>query len=191
MAEHYPLKTISLTKHNMASSTDDQVPALPIKHLPTPSQAHPLQPDAGPSPPSTPARELRCKMCRRILAHSAFVEDHQPPVASTSTPSSPTPPVCPHVFIEPLSWMSPELEASKLEGRLTCPNERCGANIGRYSWRGFRCSCGQWVTPAFSLQRSKVDEGAWGGEGAGAGGGGQKDRTAAATRLPPQFRLMN
>lgn len=49
-------------------------------------------------------------------------------------------------------------DAGPLEGRLICPNARCNATVGRFSWKGFRCSCGEWVTPAFSLQRSRVDE---------------------------------
>lgn len=68
------------------------------------------------------------------------------------------PPQCAHIFLDPLSWMRPELEQGKLEGRLNCPNEKCGVNIGKYAWQGLRCSCGEWVVPAISLARSRVDE---------------------------------
>lgn len=54
--------------------------------------------------------------------------------------------------------MRPELEQGKLEGRLECPNARCKANVGKYSWKGMRCSCGAWVVPAISLARARVDE---------------------------------
>ncbi|PKS13044.1 hypothetical protein jhhlp_000385 [Lomentospora prolificans] len=105
--------------------------------------------------------ELRCRKCRKTLATARFivpvnhgggeamktVEKHAP------LPSGP----CPHHFIEPLSWMRPTLEQGELDGRLCCPNAKCGASVGRYSWKGFQCSCGEWVTPAFSLQKSKVD----------------------------------
>ena len=97
--------------------------------------------------PGAEARSLRCKKCRRVLATGPFIVPHQ----GGAQP-------CPHVFIEPLSWMRPALEEGGLEGRLVCPNAKCGASIGRYSWQGFRCSCNEWVCPAFSLQRSKVDE---------------------------------
>lgn len=92
---------------------------------------------------------LRCKKCRRVLATSQFVAKHKPSDGSA---------MCQHFFIEPLSWMRPELEQGTLNGRLTCPNSRCGAAVGRYDWKGFKCSCSAWLTPAFSLQRARVDE---------------------------------
>ncbi len=96
------------------------------------------------------SHSARCKKCRRVLATGSFIVPHQ----GTGNQAQ----ACPHVFIEPLSWMRPTLEAGELDGRLVCPNAKCGATIGRYSWQGFRCSCNEWVCPAFSLQRSKVDE---------------------------------
>ena len=95
--------------------------------------------------------DLRCKKCRRVLATGAFVVPHRG--RGNSDPSD-----CPHFFIEALSWMRPILEEGELDGRLICPNNRCGASIGRYAWQGFKCSCGEWVAPAFSLQNSKVDK---------------------------------
>lgn len=91
---------------------------------------------------------LRCKKCRRMLATSAFVVAHESQPKAT----------CQHLFIEPLSWMRSELQKGDLNGRLTCPNDRCGAAVGRYDWKGFKCSCGAWLTPAFSLQKARVDE---------------------------------
>ncbi|TWU78454.1 tyrosine protein phosphatase yvh1 [Metarhizium rileyi] len=111
-------------------------------------------------PPAATARgdtelTLRCKKCRRTLATAPFITQH---VASgpsgTLDPRQP----CPHYFVEPLSWMRRELERGELNGRLACPNERCGAAVGRYDWKGIRCACGGWVTPGLSLQRARVDE---------------------------------
>lgn len=93
---------------------------------------------------------LRCKKCRRILANGAFITSHK-------SQGSHAPP-CQHIFIEPLSWMRSELEKGELNGRLSCPNARCGAAVGRYDWKGFKCSCGGWLTPAFSLQKARIDE---------------------------------
>lgn len=105
--------------------------------------------------------ELRCRKCRATLATAAFIVslDHgADPDAKAAEELAPLPSaLCPHYFIEPLSWMRPTLELGELEGRLSCPGARCGASVGRYSWRGFQCSCGKWVTPAFSLQKGKVD----------------------------------
>ncbi|WYZ43361.1 hypothetical protein EsH8_VI_001060 [Colletotrichum jinshuiense] len=97
--------------------------------------------------------ELRCKICRKTLATPRFVLDHEPDARGQSRGQP-----CGHWFVEPLSWMRDELEKGALEGRLSCPNGKCGAAVGRYSWRGFRCSCGGWVTPGFSLQKGRVDE---------------------------------
>jgi dual specificity phosphatase 12 len=94
--------------------------------------------------------ELRCKKCRRVLATDAFIVPHQGRGNAERSD-------CGHFFIEALSWMRPILEEGVLEGRLICPHAKCAASIGRYAWQGFKCSCGDWVAPAFSLQKSKVD----------------------------------
>lgn len=123
-----------------------------------------------------PGKELRCKKCRRVLATKKFVVPHQPPETRRQK-------TCPHHFIEPLSWMKPVLDEGELDGRLVCPNAKCGASIGRYAWQGFKCSCGEWVCPAFSLGASKVDEVTVqaGGHGPGAVG----DPRAMGIRMPP------
>ena len=90
--------------------------------------------------------ELRCRKCRRSLATSQYLVEHEQ--ASTGS--------CAHYFLDPLSWMKPELEQSKLEGRLECP--KCHANVGKYAWQGMRCSCGDWVVPAISLAKGRIDE---------------------------------
>lgn len=95
-------------------------------------------------------RELRCKKCRRVLTTQQFIIPHQKQVTGKQA--------CPHHFVEALSWMRPILEEGELDGRLVCPNAKCGSSIGRYAWQGFKCSCGEWVCPAFSLGASKVDE---------------------------------
>ncbi|KAJ4265365.1 tyrosine protein phosphatase yvh1 [Fusarium torreyae] len=95
---------------------------------------------------------LRCKKCRRTLVTAPFIMDHRPSDKKSSAPT------CQHYFVEPLSWMRGVLEQGDLNGRLLCPNAKCGAGVGRYDWKGFRCSCGGWVTPAFSLQKARVDD---------------------------------
>ncbi|KAI5925958.1 protein-tyrosine phosphatase-like protein [Camillea tinctor] len=96
-------------------------------------------------------KELRCKKCRRVLATPKFLISHTP----TGQPESSK---CAHIFIDTLSWMRPALEDGALDGRLVCPNEKCGAVVGRFAWQGLKCSCQEWVVPAFSLNRSRVDE---------------------------------
>ncbi|KAI3623478.1 YVH1 [Malassezia furfur] len=69
-------------------------------------------------------------------------------------------PQCSAYFVEPLKWMvdSSNLVEGELSGRLQCPNVRCNAKLGTWTWAGSQCACGAWVTPAFALQRAKVDQ---------------------------------
>ncbi|KAF2672650.1 dual specificity protein phosphatase 12 [Microthyrium microscopicum] len=97
--------------------------------------------------------EYRCRKCRRALATSKFLIPHRPPPHNEPFPAALT---CAHLFMDPLSWMRPELEQGKLEGRLECP--KCKSNVGKYAWQGMRCSCGAWVVPAITLARAKIDE---------------------------------
>ena len=92
---------------------------------------------------------IKCRKCRRTLADTRFIVSHTSPSSSNQ---------CGHVYVQPLSWMRESLQHGTLEGRLTCPNERCKANIGKFAWQGQKCTCGKWITPAFSLIRGKVDE---------------------------------
>ncbi|SGZ54627.1 CIC11C00000004470 [Sungouiella intermedia] len=114
---------------------------------------------------------LRCKMCRQVLASESDIEAHDAPGADSRqskfvknapnsrriisvTEASTT---CSHYFMaEPLDWMRPELEKEELEGKFACL--KCEAKVGGYSWRGSRCSCGKWMIPALHLQAAKVDK---------------------------------
>ena len=117
--------------------------------------------------------DVRCRKCRRNLATSTYLVSHEPKQSSgklqadasvdsfpntPGQPAAPAPTTCAHIFIDPLSWMRPELEQGKLEGRLQCPSERCHSVVGKYAWQGMRCSCGGWIIPAFSLAKGRVDE---------------------------------
>lgn len=130
--------------------------------------------------PSGAGLELRCKKCRRVLVTKPYLVPHE---------SNGRPPANCSYFVEPLSWMRPTLEEGLLEGRITCPGAKCGASIGRYSWQGFKCACGEWVCPAFSLHKSKVDEVATApprGPAGRAVAGAEAERMAAlGIRLPP------
>jgi dual specificity phosphatase 12 len=103
---------------------------------------------------------LRCRRCRQLLARSNFLADHQPAVdpVGVLTASDSTPVRCAHRFLHPLSWMRENLNQGHLDGRLSCPNARCGANVGKFAWQGLRCNCGAWTTPAFALARARIDE---------------------------------
>lgn len=115
---------------------------------------------------SSPQVTIKCRKCRHILATTPFVIEHKPPPHRDPSDQQPPhlegtplpPPQCAHIFLHPLSWMREVLSEGKMEGRLTCPGKKCGANIGKFAWTGLRCSCGGWVTPGFGINRTKVDE---------------------------------
>ncbi|KAJ3211871.1 dual specificity phosphatase 12, partial [Clydaea vesicula] len=112
---------------------------------------------------------LRCPKCRRILATMDNVINHEPGKGqvdfsyfkrdwmelikqnenTTSSNRS-----CSQYFIEPMEWIK-GLQEGNLEGKIYCPC--CEFKLGSFSWAGQTCSCGNWITPAFSLQKSKVD----------------------------------
>ena len=96
-------------------------------------------------------KDVRCKKCRRVLATPRFRVPHVPKEKGPS-------PDCAHIFVDTLTWMRSALEGGGLEGRLICPGPRCGASVGRFAWQGLQCSCHEWVVPAFSLARGRVDE---------------------------------
>ena len=100
---------------------------------------------------SEPTMTYRCRRCRTPLATSTYLVPHNPKRPAASQP-------CAHLHLTPLSWMRPELEQGKLEGRLECPNLKCGQSVGRYAWQGMKCSCGEWVVPGMTLARGRVDE---------------------------------
>jgi dual specificity phosphatase 12 len=99
---------------------------------------------------------------RRALATSQYLLTHKSPSTvddETDEPISAIPVPkkdCAHYFLDPLSWMRPELEHGKLEGRLECP--KCQANVGKYAWQGMQCSCSEWVVPGISLSKGRIDE---------------------------------
>ena len=119
---------------------------------------------------ATSVLSYRCRRCRHQLATSNYILPHTASAAParksaydrSKERSNPQQAAgggeCAHLFLEPLSWMRPELEQGKMEGRLECPNAKCGTSVGRYAWQGMKCSCGAWVVPGVSLGRGKVDE---------------------------------
>ncbi|KIW10161.1 hypothetical protein PV08_11122 [Exophiala spinifera] len=143
-------------------------------------------PDDAASPASD--MELKCRKCRRLVAKSNFIIPHKPPPHRDPSAGASSE-ACAHIFLHPLSWMRNTLSHGDLDGRLSCPNPRCGANIGKFAWQGLRCSCGGWVTPGFGIARSKVDEARSSRRGAGPNvQGSPVPGNANAVRLPPGMR---
>lgn len=149
-----------------------------------------------------PQVSVKCRKCRHVLATTAYILNHAPPPhkdpnfdtrPDAQTGETPLPPPqCAHIFLHPLSWMREALSEGKMDGRLGCPNKKCGANIGKFAWTGLRCSCGGWVTPGFALTRARVDENiAQTSAATASNSAGAKPNTpslSSAIRLPPGMK---
>lgn len=131
---------------SISSGTAPETDTLPFGDEGPLTLAHDGNSNHDSSSSSKPMVEYRCRRCRTPLATSAYLVPHT--AAST----------CSHLHVTPLSWMRPELELGKLEGRLQCPNGKCGQSVGRYAWQGMKCSCGEWVVPGMTLGTGRVDE---------------------------------
>ncbi|NXG34198.1 DUS12 phosphatase, partial [Dromaius novaehollandiae] len=107
----------------------------------------------------------RCRKCRRALFRSSSILSHTEgsgPTAFAHKRITDSTQLhhhgrdkCTSYFIEPVQWMEPVL-LGVMEGQLLCP--KCTSKLGSFSWRGEQCSCGRWVTPAFQIHKSRVDE---------------------------------
>ncbi len=66
-------------------------------------------------------------------------------------------PFCQLFFLQPfdVNWLPIHENQQEIQGRLQCPY--CTSKLGSFDWSGKSCSCGEWVTPAFCLQKDKVD----------------------------------
>ncbi|XP_051469409.1 dual specificity protein phosphatase 12 isoform X2 [Apus apus] len=107
----------------------------------------------------------RCRKCRRALFRSSSILSHvegsgptafaHKRVTGSARLCSDGREKCTSYFTEPVQWMEPAL-LGVMEGQLLCP--KCTSKLGSFSWRGEQCSCGRWVTPAFQIHKSRVDE---------------------------------
>ncbi|KFZ47644.1 Dual specificity protein phosphatase 12, partial [Antrostomus carolinensis] len=115
----------------------------------------------------TPNTEVlyRCRKCRRALFRSSSILSHtegsgptafaHKRVTDSAQLCGDSRERCTSYFTEPVQWMEPAL-LGVMEGQLLCP--KCTSKLGSFSWRGEQCSCGRWVTPAFQIHKSRVDE---------------------------------
>ncbi|XP_029930843.1 dual specificity protein phosphatase 12 isoform X1 [Myripristis murdjan] len=114
---------------------------------------------ADPAHASSSEVSYRCRKCRTLFRGSSILSH---PVGDGASAFSHKKAgnftgnvQCTSYFIEPVQWMEQAL-LGVMDGQLLCP--KCSCKLGSFSWCGDQCSCGRWVTPAFQLHCSRVDE---------------------------------
>lgn len=117
----------------------------------------PSSPEDEAPPPRRRPSNLGMTSMPQALTPAALSALSQQQAAQTAVAGPPilTNNKCSGYFVEPLTWMEPQLESGQVSGKLICP---CGAKIGTFDWAGVQCGCKEWVTPGFCIHRSRVDE---------------------------------
>lgn len=161
-------------EHNAERNADTQetTETAPLEAIPEQEADVPI-----PEVNAATEKERERAMEKYDSPHRAPLTKRHPPLQNTAGPSGaasrvsgssviPTGPECSSYFVEPMDWMRQTLHPDgntggensygPLDGKISCP--RCDSKLGNYSWAGLQCSCGAWITPAFSLHKSKVDE---------------------------------
>lgn len=88
--------------------------------------------------------EVSCRKCRRVLlTDEDLIEKHRTAKTCTS-----------YYTTEAPSWLKTD-DPNVIEGKLFCPH--CETRVGTWSWAGTKCSCGEWVTPAFQFHCGRLD----------------------------------
>jgi len=63
---------------------------------------------------------------------------------------------CACLFLKVTDWMQRAGVKQYHSGFIECPNEQCQTKLGQYSLNGLKCNCGQSVTPAYQIFKSKI-----------------------------------
>ena len=63
---------------------------------------------------------------------------------------------CACLFLKMTDWMQRAGVKQYHSGFIECPNEQCQTKLGQYSLNGLKCNCGQSITPAYQIFKSKI-----------------------------------
>jgi len=98
--------------------------------------------------------DFACRDCREPLFSQSDFEEHtssKPKRFTNGRKSNYT--ACSSYFLQQLSWFG---ECFEVSGLISCPS--CSKKLGDYNWSGRQCSCGKFVSPAFQIHHSAIDE---------------------------------
>ena len=94
--------------------------------------------------------QYRCRLCAKVLYTQENVIQHKP-----SKPAQFGKDPCTSYFLDSAPWMN---DTGENDMKLQCPNAKCKAKLGEVTLSGRKCSCGQWVAPAFQVNKANVDQ---------------------------------
>ncbi|KNC78749.1 hypothetical protein SARC_08830 [Sphaeroforma arctica JP610] len=108
----------------------------------------------------------RCRSCRKELFAQKQAIPHETGKGQEAftwykrndryDKNAPPTDMCSSHFLVPIKWMAQAIVGDGVyDGKLSCDN--CSAKIGSFNWSGAQCSCGAWVSPAFQVNKAKVD----------------------------------
>eukprot|EP01088_Endostelium_zonatum_P016551 TRINITY_DN4524_c0_g1_i3.p1 TRINITY_DN4524_c0_g1~~TRINITY_DN4524_c0_g1_i3.p1 ORF type:complete len:115 (+),score=27.12 TRINITY_DN4524_c0_g1_i3:1-345(+) len=106
--------------------------------------------------------EGACRGCRKVVFKSKELQKHDRETGKSFTghKRSKEQANCTSYFLkEKPDWIESQIQASdsQEEGKIECPNPKCGAKLGAWKWSGLPCSCGCWFSPAFQISHSRID----------------------------------
>ena len=125
--------------------------------------------NSAPTPQARPAEiNYSCRKCRKVLFTDVDLTEHTNPENGGGRFAHKHIRVneggrrvgmdCSSYFVEHVDALG---EFPPGEGPLNC--SKCQTRYGNYVWSGAQCSCGEWISPAFQVVKSKVDERPTGG----------------------------
>jgi dual specificity phosphatase 12 len=109
--------------------------------------------------------QLSCRKCRFVLVSGDNILIHEPGSGQASFSwrkrdqninKNGNSNICNVYFIERAEWMEGLDDENIVSGKINCP--KCKSKLGSYNWSGMQCSCGNWYSPAFIIQKKSVDE---------------------------------
>lgn len=110
---------------------------------------------------------FKCQFCGMILFNTRDVQAHDTHSKTFSNKfyshkdmkgkriNVPKSDSCNCFFIVQKDWIT---EYDGNTGRIICPRKTCAVKLGVYSWSGLKCSCGEFKSPAFQIDKKSVTE---------------------------------
>jgi hypothetical protein len=113
---------------------------------------------------SAATHQFACFKCRKIIFTNNDIIPHEALTSNSNHTFAKKKPAasnafaldCSSYFIDNQSTIETLGPYDSSDGKLIC--KKCNSRLGSYTWAGVQCSCGQWITPAFQITKSRIDQ---------------------------------